>query len=39
MKFLHHRGFRPWTEMEIMAIFLIAILTAMFLPAFLSSAF
>lgn len=39
MKFLHHRDFRHWTEMEIMAIFLIAMLLAMFLPGLLTRAF
>jgi len=39
MQIFHHRDFRHWTEMEIMAILVVGILCAMFLPTFLVDLF
>ena len=39
MQIFHHRDFRHWAEVEIMAIFVIGMLCAMFLPIFLSELF
>ena len=39
MQFLHHKDFRHWTEVEIMAIFVVGMLAAMFLPIFLTELF
>lgn len=39
MHLVHHKDFRHWTEVEIMAILVIGILCAMFLPMFLTELF
>ena len=36
MKIFHHKDFRHWAEMEIMALFIIAMLASMLLPRILS---
>lgn len=39
MKIFHHKDFRHWVEMEIMAVFVIALLASMLLPRILSRMF
>ena len=36
MKIFHHKDFRHWAEMEIMAVFLVGLLASMLLPRILS---
>lgn len=36
MQFLHHISFKHWTEVEIMAILVVAIYVATFLPFFIT---